>query len=158
MINNNTCVVEATNKGAKEATGDVLIYVSDDMFPPDRWGELLENEIITNNYNDEFLIKVNDGLQPFNIAIATVPIISKKMYETQGYLWHPEYKSMFCDEFAYWKAKTMGWLKLAPHITIQHEHPSNGKAINDQTYIDSAKNWDQGKSTFARHKSLNFNV
>lgn len=156
VINNNTCVVEATNKGAKEATGDVLIYVSDDFSPPDRWGELLETEIKTHIPGDAWLLKVDDCLQSFGVAVLTIPIMSYKLYQILGYFWHPEYRSMFVDEDLYWTCKNNGWLRLCPNLKFQHKHPSNGKAVNDETYINSAKNWDQGKETFRKRKALNF--
>lgn len=156
VINNNTCVVEATNKGAKEATGDVLIYVSDDFSPPDKWGELLENEIKTHIPGDTWLLKVDDCLQSFGVAVLTIPIMSYKLYKILGYFWHPLYRSMFVDEDLYWTCKNNGWLKLSPNLKFEHKHPSNGKAANDQTYTDSAKNWDQGKETFKNRKALNF--
>src|SRR5690348_10685062 len=37
-VNDNTSVVEATNKAAERATGDILIYLSDDFDCPPNWG------------------------------------------------------------------------------------------------------------------------
>src|SRR5687768_4423474 len=38
LVNPNTCVVEAANHAAKSATGDILIYLSDDFKCPENWG------------------------------------------------------------------------------------------------------------------------
>jgi glycosyltransferase involved in cell wall biosynthesis len=156
VIADNKSVVEATNMGAVYADGDVLIYVSDDFSPPDRWGEKLELEIKTHIYGDCWLLKVDDCLQPFHVAVLTIPIMSKKLYNTLGYFWHPSYKSMFVDEDLYWTCKNNGWLKVAPNLKFEHKHPSVGKADNDETYINSAKNWDSGKATYQERKRLNF--
>ena len=82
--------------------------------------------------------------------------MNRKLYDLLGYFWHPEYKSMFCDEHLYWITEKLGAMKMCPHLKFEHHHACNGKAPNDETYKASALNWDQGKRTFARHKAQGF--
>lgn len=156
LVNDNTSVVEATNKAAKEATGDILIYLSDDFKCPDNWGQLILKEF--DGVTEPMLLKVDDCLQKFDVPVLTIPIMNRALYERLGYFFHPEYKSMFCDEHLYWVSKKLGALKFAPHLKFPHEHVSIGKAPDDETYRNSAKNWDQGKAAFAKHKALGFPV
>lgn len=152
LIGLNTCVVEATNVAAKKATGDILIYFSDDFKCPENWDLSLEGL----NTKDPMLWKVDDCLQKFNIAVLTIPIMNMALYKKLGYFWHPEYKSMFVDEDLYWTCKNNNWLTLHPDLKFPHEHPCNGLSENDETYKKSAANWDQGKSVFAKRKLENF--
>lgn len=152
VVSTNRSVVEATNQAAKRSTGDVLIYLSDDFKCPDNWGELIQ----ARNLTGKWLLKVDDCLQRFNVPVLTIPIMSRELYEYLGYFWHPEYLSMFVDCDLYWTCKNNNWLHLAPELKFPHEHPSNGKAINDETYIRSAKNWNQGEELFHKRKLLNF--
>ena len=156
LINDNTCVVEATNVAAKEAIGDILIYLSDDFdcFPD--WGKVIEKEV--KDFSPLWLLKVDDCLQGFEVPVLTIPIMSKGLYQRLGYFWHPEYRSMFCDEHLFWVCRKLGVLRNAPHIKFEHKHASVGKAPNDETYIRSSKNWDQGKALFAKHKSQGFHA
>lgn len=156
IYNNNTCVVEATNHAAKEATGDILVYLSDDFKCPDSWGQLVLKEF--ENENRPLLIKVDDCLQKFEVPVLTIPIMNRALYERLGYFWHPSYKSMFCDEDLYWTARKLGALKFCPHLKFPHEHPANGKAPDDETYRRSALNWNQGKAMFAHRKMQGFPV
>lgn len=156
IVNNNTCVVEATNHAAKVSTGDILVYLSDDFKCPDYWANLLYQEF--DGVNGPMLLKVDDCLQPFNTPVCTIPIMNRALYEKLGYFWHPEYKSMFVDEDLYWTAKKFGALKLAPHLKFPHEHYSNGKAVHDETYKKSEANWNQGKEVFVRRRALGFPV
>lgn len=156
IIGDNTSVVEATNKAAKESTGDILIYLSDDFKCLDNWGELILKEF--EGVTEPMLLKVDDCLQKFNIPVLTIPIMNRALYERLGYFWHPEYKSMFCDEDLYWTAHKLGALKFAEHLKFPHEHVSIGKAPDDETYRASAKNWDQGKAVFAKRKAAGFPV
>jgi len=153
ICNDNTCVVEATNHAAKDSTGDILIYLSDDFKCPENWDKLLSASI---PLFYPTLLKVDDCLQKFHIAVVTIPIMNKELYVKLGYFWHPGYKSMFVDEDLYWTCKNNAWMLEIPDLKFPHEHPANGKAERDDTYIRSEKNWDQGKEFFAKRKSENF--
>lgn len=156
FIKDNKSVVEATNVVAKVATGDILVYLSDDFKCPDNWGLAVQKEF--GGVSEPLLLKVDDCLQGFNVPVLTIPIMNRKLYERLGYFWHPEYKSMFVDEHLYWVARKLGALKMCPHLKFPHEHPANGKAPDDETYRRSAANWEQGKAVFAKHKAMGFPV
>lgn len=151
----NHSVVNATNTAAERSTGDILVYLSDDFKCPENWGELLLGE-----FEDPrpTLVKVDDRLQKFDVAVLTIPIMNRALYEQLGYFWHPEYKSMFVDEDLYWTARKIGALKMCPHLAFPHEHPANGKAPDDDTYRRSAANWNQGQAVFNRRKAAGFPV
>lgn len=152
LISNNTCVVEATNIAAKKSTGDILIYFSDDFKCPDNWDISLAAL-----YTDvPCLWKVDDCLQKFHIAVLTIPIMNRALYDKLNYFWHPEYKSMFVDEHLYWTCRENKWMMFCEDLKFPHEHPCNGLAENDETYKKSAANWDQGKALFAKHKLEGF--
>lgn len=154
ICNGNTSVVEATNHAAKVATGDILLYLSDDFKCFDNWGLAVLKEF--EGESRPLLIKVDDCLQGFNVPVLTIPIMNRQLYERLGYFWHPEYKSMFCDEDLYWTTYKMGAMKLCPHLKFEHHHICNGKAADDETYRASAKNWDQGKEVFKRRQAQGF--
>lgn len=150
----NDSVVQATNRAAKEATGDILVYLSDDFKCFDNWGLAVQKEF--ENESHPLLIKVDDCLQRFTVPVLTIPIMNRALYEKLGYFWNPEYKSMFVDEQLYWVTQRHATIKFCPHLKFPHEHPANGKAPDDEIYRRSAANWEQGKAVFAKHKALGF--
>lgn len=151
--NDNTCVVEATNQAAKVSKGDILIYLSDDFKCPKHWDLLILEQI----QNDKpQLLKVDDCLQKFDVAVLTIPIMNRKLYETLGYFWFPEYKSMFVDEDLFWTVNNNGWLYLAIDLKFPHEHHSLGMCENDTTYKQSEANWNQGKELYNKRKLEGF--
>ena len=154
-INDNKSVVDATNIACKKAIGDILVYLSDDFNCPDNWDELIV-DAFGDKINEPCCIKVDDCLQRFDVAVLTIPIITKHLYNKLGYFWHPEYKSMFVDEDLFWTCNNNDWLLKVPYLRFEHHHPANGKALNDETYIRSAANWNQGKEVYLKRKSLNF--
>jgi len=154
--NDNNSVVEATNKAAKQSTGDILLYLSDDFKCPDNWGQLIIKEF--ENVRTPMLLKVDDCLQKFDVPVLTIPIMNRMLYSRLGYFWHPGYKSMFVDEDLYWTAKSLNALKFAPQLKFPHDHVSVGKAQDDDTYRRSSANWEQGKAFFKQRKAQGFPI
>lgn len=157
IVNDNTCVVEATNKAASICTGDILVYLSDDFKCFGGWGKTLIEEFKKYG-NKPTLIKVDDCLQPFHVRVLTIPIMNRQCYDKLGYFFHPGYKSMFVDEHLYHRTKKLGFLQMAPHIKFEHCHVSVGKAKDDETYRRSAANWEQGKKLMEVHRRMGFTV
>lgn len=150
----NTSVVEATNKAARLAKGDILIYLSDDFKCFDGWGIAVEKEF--QNEDRPLLVKVDDCLQKFSVPVLTIPIMNRALYHKLGYFWHPDYKSMWVDCDLFETVRKIGALKNCEYLKFPHEHPSNGKAPNDETYTRSAANWNQGEEVFKRRRALGF--
>jgi hypothetical protein len=150
----NSSVVEATNRAAKEAQGNILIYLSDDFdcFPD--WGLQVQKQF--ENENRPLLLKVDDCLQRMDAPIVTIPMMNYQLYQKLGYFWHPSYKSMFVDEDLYWTCFKIGSIKNSQHLKFPHNHPSNGKAEDDETYKLSAQNLDQGRAVFVKRKTAGF--
>lgn len=149
-------VVQATNFAAKESTGDIMIYLSDDQKCPENWAQMVLKEF--ENENRPLVLKVDDCLQHFSTAILTMPMMNRQLYEKLGYFWHPWYRSMHVDEDLYWTAMSIGAVKNCSHLKFPHEHYSNGKATHDETYKRSEANWNQGVETFRRRKLEKFKI
>lgn len=156
LVYDNKSVVDATNNAARHSTGNILIYVSDDFEPCENWGPLVMKEF--EGVEGPLLLKVDDCLQPFHVPVLTIPIMNRALYERLGYFFHPEYKSMFCDQDLFEVCNKNRWIKNAPHLKFPHNHVSVGKAQDDETYRRSASNWDQGKALFARRKAQGFPI
>jgi len=147
-INDNSNVVEATNKGANYSQNEVLIYMSDDFDCPLHWDELLRGVIGERDpITEPFAIEVNDCYQT-NRNLLTIPIISRAMYQSEGHFWHPKFASMFCDNWIYERAKRAYKLIDAYHLKFPHLHYSLGHYQMDETNIKSNANYNSGKHIF----------
>lgn len=153
FVSENDTVVQATNIAARESTGDILIYLSDDFHCPSNWDELVKSKI---NNRIPILLKVDDCYQRFDKDVLTIPIMNRRLYERLGYFWYPEYRSMFVDQDLYWVAKHLGAIVLAPELKFEHMHPVAGKGKHDETYQRSTLNWDQGKALYHRRQQTGF--
>ena len=161
VINDNSCVVQATNEAAKHATGEFLIFLSDDFDCPHYWDSSLVNVSQKHHKSprdDPFIIKVDDCLQVFKTRVLTIPIMSRRLYECLGYFWYPEYKSMFADQDLYEVCDQMQVIIEAPELKFEHRHYSIGKAPLDETYKKSEMNWNQGLNLFNKRKNENLGL
>lgn len=145
VVSSNSCVVEATNIAAKISTGDILVYLSDDFKCPKDWDLLILDRMMV---EEKQLLRVNDGYQPMENDVLTIPIMTRKLYDFLKYFWYPEYRSMWVDVDLFFTCKP--FMIVAPDLIFMHEHPVTGKCQTDDTYRRSNLNWDSGKAIIER--------
>lgn len=151
IINDNENCVQATNIAAENTVGEILLYLSDDFGCPPGWDLFIEKRL---DIKEPQLLKVYDGLQPMHIAVLTIPIMTRKLYEKLGYFWFPEYESMCVDEDLFWETKP--YHVLAPEAIFEHRHYSVAKSPVDETYRqhDNDERLARGKQLFHERRKL----
>lgn len=162
VSNPNRSVVDAMNNGAAKSTGDVLIYVSDDFECPPNWDlEIQKYARRANKVGKEWVLEVNDGIQPdYATSVQTILILSRAYYKRFGYLYYPEYFSVwgdndFTDRARLLKANIPAW-----DLVFKHDHPVAGCRPTDATYQreNSQKAWDEGMALYERRKKEKFGL
>lgn len=90
--------VTGWNLAAVHAVGEIFIQVSDDLFPPDRWDEAITKEIncLTASRPDVVLNLMDE--RQCKTAVYH-PVITKEAYNHVGYMYPPEFESMYCDNW-----------------------------------------------------------
>ena len=152
-IGANRNVVDAMNRAANLATGDILIYVSDDFESFSNW-DLALQEAVT---GDDWFLMVDDGIQK---NVATLLIVSRKYYRRFGYLYYPEYKSMWGDNDATEVAKCLGKYQEAFHLLFKHNHHSIGGIGADGTTArhENSETWSHGENLFREREARGFDI
>jgi len=122
----NTSKIEAVNADMEkiEWSWDIVMLVSDDMIPKVKgYDDVLRSRM---SPDLDRIIWVNDGHQGYRLN--TLSIMGKKMYDSFGYMYHPSYKSLFCDnEFTdLCKGALATKCTYVEDILVRHEHPGNG--------------------------------
>jgi hypothetical protein len=148
-----TNMVAASNVAAKEATGEIMILVSDDMFPMWHWDELLMAEL---DPEQAQVLQVHDGIRS---DIVTLPIMTRAAYKKLGYMYHPSYLSMYADNDLAETAKVHGMYKVS-QLQFDHQHYTIGKAPIDETYRkeNSKVSFEYGQRTFEWRKRHGFPI
>ena len=102
---------------------DILVCASDDMVPKvHSWDQ--EIVIAMNNHFPEL-----DGCVHFDDGnthgkLITFSILGRKLYDHFGYIYHPDYKSLYCDDEFTQVVRGMGKEKYIDKVIITHEHYS----------------------------------
>lgn len=147
-INDNTCCVEAANNGAKLATGDIIILVSDDFYSFEGWNLELKKLF---KENTPQIFQINDSITK---DIITLPIMTMKAYKELNYIYYPEYKSIYADNDLRLVAEVKNYLVDATHLVFKHKHWINGCVKKDEQYEHQEKleNWKIGREVFERRR------
>jgi hypothetical protein len=81
------------------------------------------------------------------------------MYDFFGYIYHPAYKSLFCDnEFTdLCKGSLASKCTYIPYVLIKHEHPGTGfPERNDALYTRNQRYWSEDMYTYISRKTYEY--
>lgn len=141
--------VAPTNAAAAASKGRILIFAADDCEPPQDW-DVLIREALKGQLHLPRLLWTSDGYtkQP----VVTHPIMTRALYEEQGYFFCPEYPHLFCDTELTHRAAQAGQIIDARHIVLKHQHPMFTGAKPDQLHEErnNQEAWRIGSEIFAR--------
>jgi glycosyltransferase involved in cell wall biosynthesis len=126
--------VGAWNAAAAASRGEILIQLSDDWEPFQGWDDAILDAI--GDASKPAVLAVSDGHRKDDLLC--MAILTRARYRQQGYLFHPEFFSMFSDNWFSREAFKDGVvIDARDRITFEHVHPAFGKAAMDETYARS---------------------
>lgn len=120
------CYVDGVNIAAKESTGDILVVNADDQYPMQGWDSYLYQMVPFPAREAEFVVEVTTGTpQEHERNLLVMPILSRARYERLGYVFWPEYESMYADQDFCLHAQQDGVIIDArnPAYVFPHKHP-----------------------------------
>jgi hypothetical protein len=145
FFSENHSKIQACNANMSEIDypWDIVVLVSDDMLPVIKgYDDVIRNYMTARFPDTNGILWFNDGFQ--GEKLNTLCIYGRRMYESFGYLYHPSYKSLFCDTELTDLCKTT--LKDKTHYVgytiIRHEHPGTGYGEKmDALYQANQRYW-----------------
>ena len=151
-VHPNRSMVEAVNRGAGAATGEVIVAISDDFGCPQAWDQAIVDAL---GGRELAAVLVDDGV---NARILTIPIMTAAFYRRLGYIYHPDYISLWADDDLTEVAKREGALVDARHLVFPHRHMFLALADADATYArqNSNRSWWHGWRTYEKRKLEDF--
>jgi hypothetical protein len=157
---NSTNKIEAVNANITDVPWpwEMIVIVSDDMVPQVKgYDDVLRTHMIANFSDTDGILWVNDGTQ--SDKLNTISIMGRKMYDSFGYMYHPAYKSLFCDtEFTdLCKGPLVSKCTYIPYVLIKHEHPGTGfPQRNDALYMRNNSFWYTDLMTYILRKNYDY--
>jgi len=118
------------------ANDDIIIGMSDDIFPPRDWDELLKIQL----KNETAVLLVNDGIHASDKEMAPLPILTGSAFnKLNRIIGHPSYHHVWSDQEFYYNAKELNLIKdiRQTHKTIvfEHRHFSVSKRTYDEADV-----------------------
>jgi len=144
--------VAAWNAAAAICRGQVLLQLSDDWKPFKGWDDAILDAI--GDTKQKAVLAVSDGHREDDLLC--MAIMTRSLYKEWGNMFHPEFFSMFSDNWFSEQAFKKGLvIDARSKIKFEHEHPAFGKAEMDETYARSNQsyNYQCGSGIFERLKA-----
>ena len=138
------------NNAAAAATGDLLMVIADDLFPPQGWDSALRELIAALDPEDvDFAVKLRDSTNRSGVLLRH-PVISRAFYEQHG-LFDDAYRGVYCDDDittrAFWRAAILD----GRSIVLEHHHPGSDKTVQpsaSQSRINTESEYRHGREHY----------
>ena len=150
--------IGAINYGLGEASRkyDIIVLASDDMMPVDMgWDERIIAEMYKHYPEKDGVLWFYDG---HTKDLNTLSILGTEYFRRFGYIYHPSYKGLWCDNEFMDVAQMLGKQTFIPDCIIKHEHPIWTNRHGDQLNIRDNNNYDHDKQNYERRKQHQFDI
>ena len=137
-----TSKVDAINRDLNEfleiCDADIIVNMSDDVvFTEKGFDDIIRQEFRfedTMGSGNDFdkCIHFPDGVT--NEALISMSILGRTYYDRFKYIYHPSYKSLWCDNETMDVSKMLGCYRYINKHIFKHLHPAHGNAPNDAQY------------------------
>lgn len=152
--------VQAINADIPEDGWDFLLVVADDMVPVENdYDERIAWDMMRVFPHLDGLLVYDDGFQgpaaDGDLPTATMPVMGRNFYRKQGYVYHPEYTSLWCDNELTEVAKRDHMGRRIPRVIIRHDwigraDPLDALVVHNNTFFQA------DKAVFERRKAARF--
>jgi hypothetical protein len=152
----NRSKVEAINADMDKAPDyDVLLLASDDMIPVARnYDDIIHNRMKKHFPNYDGVVFFNDGYR--KDGLNTLVIMGKPYYNRFGYIYHPSYYSLWCDDEFTRVANRLKKQVYVNQTIIKHEHPINVGQKMDTLYNKNERFFNIDKRNFNKRQKAGF--
>jgi hypothetical protein len=93
--------------------------------------------------------------------LSTMSIIGKTYFDTvlNKKIYHPDYKSLFCDNEYTEVAKKLNKIQYYDMILYRHNHPANVQGMPmDEQYVRTEGFWHIDSQVYERRSKMNFGL
>ena len=142
--------VDAINRGLGNIPPfDILCLHSDDMFF-NSYG--FDNDIREAFKEFNGLVHFPDG--HVNERLITYPMMHREYYKSLGYIYHPDFLNVYCDNFQMLQAQMLGKYKFVNKKILEHRHPIWGFGQADELLkrTENPEGYKKDHETFLRLK------
>lgn len=150
--------IDAVNRDMPDIDWGILVVCSDDIFfNIYGFDEMIRSEMLQHFPNgDGYLHFCEKDSQSF---LNVMTVCDKRYYNRFGYVYHPEYNSLFCDNEQTEVAKQLGRYIYVPYQIMEHLNPAYGYMERDEMFDrQQQEGWTIDQETYNRRKAKNFDL
>jgi len=151
-VGNSKNKIDAINRDLPYNDWDILVNVSDDMWFTKYGFDIDIIEAFENNL-DQY-IHFPDGFT--NERLCSMSIIGREYYERFGYIYHPDYVSLWCDNESMEVAQMLGKYKYVNKNIFVHNHPVWLNQPQDELLRKTQSFERQDKRVYNKRKACGF--
>lgn len=120
--------IDACNRDVNKIPAwDIVVLMSDDMIPQvEGWDDIMREDMKENFPDTDGALWYHDGYQD---SICTMVVMGKKYYDRFGYLYHPDYTSLWSDNEQTEVALSLNKMFTSTTCLFRHEHPMNTQTV-----------------------------
>lgn len=136
----------------------ILINFSDDMeFTVDGYDDIIRQKLSLHFPDTDGNLHFNDGY--VQEKVSTMSIIGRRYYERFGYIYHPSYVSLWCDNEYTEVARKLNKIQYYPTQIFRHNHPANNNTLHrDEQYVKTESYYELDSKTYEQRKFKNFDL
>ena len=133
---------------------ELLLLASDDMLPQVvGWDDRIASDMRREFPDTDGCLWYHDGRVK---SICTLSILGRKYYDRFGYIYHPDYTSLWCDNEFTEVAMAAGKMWKSEDVIIRHDHPSYGIGEQDALYHHNQSLYHADQKVYERRKAEGF--
>jgi hypothetical protein len=149
--------IAACNSGLCERKWDVVLLASDDMIPKVGGYDKIISDDMQKSYPDlDGVLHYNDGHRGRDLN--TLCILGREYFNRFGYIYHPGYKSLWCDcEFTE-VANALNRQTYSNRILIRHEHWCFREREVDASDRQGNDDWGGDENLYQKRKAAKYHI
>ena len=152
---NHKSKIEAINADLNSDEFQIVLLASDDMIPVSNGYDDIIIDKMTNTFPDfDGIVWFDDGVQ--GNRLNTLCILGFTYYNRFGYIYNPEYKSLWCDTEFTMVGNMLNKQKYFDQVIIKHDHHSVTGTGNDELYNINERYESADRTIFNLRQSKNF--
>jgi len=148
--------IHAVNRDIELGDWDIILLASDDMIPIEKgYDEQIRFNMVINYPDTDGILWFNDGNRK---DLNTLCILGKKYYERFGYIYHPDYKSLWADNEFMTVGNLLKKQIFIDKVIIHHQHPDWGYGGRDIIHSLNSNHDREDRMVFQRRQKMNFEL
>lgn len=138
FIGDNKTKIEAINANLENVEFDIVLLASDDMIPMVKgYDTIIKNKMKEYYPDTDGILWFNDGYK--GNELNTLCILGKKYYDRFGYIYNPQYISVWSDNEFMDVGNLLGKQTYFEEVIIKHHHPDWGHGNRDIIHALNSK-------------------